>query len=68
MNNELDEPSKLKITVDARLNNIDVTKLFPERLERANQMLKNLPMPDMYYQQIIDKYDSQKLRDVLEEN
>jgi hypothetical protein len=68
MNNELDEPSKLKITVDPRLNNIDVTKLFPESLERANRVLKDLRMPDLYYHQIIDKYDSQRLRDALKDN
>jgi hypothetical protein len=67
-NNKLNEPGKLKITIDPRLNNIDVTKLFPESLERANRTLKDLRMPDRYYQQIIDLYNSQRIREALKEN
>jgi hypothetical protein len=68
MKNLLKEARKIKIIINPRLNDIDVTTLFPESLAEANRVLKNLRMPDMYYQQMIDKYNSQKLRDALKEN
>ena len=46
------QPNKFTITVDKRLNGLDVVKMSAEKLKEANETLRKVRMPDSYYEQI----------------
>lgn len=45
-------PSKFVLTIDNRLNGLDVAKMAADKLKEANKTLSKVRMPDPYLKQI----------------
>jgi hypothetical protein len=46
MKNQALKPIKLKVKIVKRLDNIDATRLFPEKVVQANKDLANIKLPE----------------------
>jgi thiaminase len=59
-------PEEFAITLSSTLPDVAIFGALPT--EESNERLKHLRMPDEYYEQMIEKYDSDELRKALEED
>jgi hypothetical protein len=51
MDNQKKQGAKLIVTVDKRLNDLDVVKLSADKVKKANETLGKVRLPDAYYEQ-----------------
>ncbi len=55
MKNILEEAAKIKTVYNPALNGVDISPAFQRKIDRANETLSKLKMPDVYYEQLRKK-------------